>query len=146
MSPQSEYVSFSEEEILAAANTDLKGLLSMRGYRFKQSGKEDRLIYTDGAGEHDSICIYGWKWFDHKNQVGGNAIQFMKHFFNMHFANAVQELLVGQAVGVRQAVRSKPRKPKEFKLPKRSESHRRAFAYLAKTRGIDADVISAFMH
>lgn len=40
-----------------------------------------------------------------------------------------------------------PEKPKgELVLPERAENHRRVFAYLTKTRGLDAQTISRLMH
>ena len=71
------FIPFTEEEKIAANTTDLVQFLQMRGERLERTGREYKLIYTDGAGRHDSIMVHGSTWYDHKNQIGGGAILFM---------------------------------------------------------------------
>ncbi|MFQ9436351.1 MAG: hypothetical protein ACLR1R_08360 [Ruminococcus callidus] len=77
------YIPYTEEEKQLANSVDLTEFLRMRGEKLEKVGREYKLIYYDGSGKHDSIMIHGAAWFDHKNQVGGGAIQFMRYFYGM---------------------------------------------------------------
>ena len=79
------YIPYTEEEKQLANSVDLTEFLRMRGEKLEKVGREYKLIYYDGSGKHDSIMIHGAAWFDHKNQVGGGAIQFMRYFYGMDF-------------------------------------------------------------
>ena len=119
----------------------------MRGEKLERAGREYKLIYYDGSGKHDSITINGSAWFDHKNQVGGGAIKFMRHFYGMDFQTAMNELL-GRSVS--SICRSPPKaevkeeKPKEFKLPEKNSDMHRVYAYLIKQRFIAPEIITHF--
>ena len=78
------YIPYTEEEKQLANSVDLTEFLRMRGEKLEKVGREYKLIYYDGSGKHDSIMIHGAAWFDHKNQVGGGAIQFMHGFSDCH--------------------------------------------------------------
>ena len=126
------YIPYTEEEKQLANSVDLERFLQMRGEKLEKAGREYKLIYYDGSGKHDSITINGSTWFDHKNQVGGGAIKFMRHFYDMDFQTAVQELL-GQTVTP--LSHSPPKaiakeEKKEFKLPEANPNMHRVYAYL----------------
>ena len=87
------YIPYTDEEKQLANSVDLERFLQMRGEKLEKAGREYKLIYYDGSGKHDSITISGSAWFDHKNQVGGGAIKFMRHFYGMDFQTAMNELL-----------------------------------------------------
>lgn len=141
------YIPFTEEQKIAANSVDLADFLRLRGEKLESAGREHKLVYYDGSGKHDSITINGSRWFDHKNQVGGGAVRFMRYFYGMDFQTAVQELL-GRTVTPlshsppKAAVREE--KPKEFKLPEANGNMHRVFAYLIKQRFIAPDIISYF--
>lgn len=141
------YIAFTEEEKQLANSVDLEQFLRMRGETLERAGREHKLIYYDGSGKHDSITIRGSTWFDHKNQVGGGAIQFMRYFYDMDFQTAVHTLLGRSASGF---CRSPPKaavrveKPKEFQLPKRNSDMHRVYAYLIKQRFISPEIITHF--
>ena len=141
------FIPFTEEEKIAANTTDLVQFLQMRGERLERAGREYKLIYTDGAGRHDSIMVHGSTWYDHKNQVGGGAIKFMQHYYGMDFVTAVQELLGTSISKCPQRsidVSSPKREKKAFELPEPNKDMHRVFAYLIKQRFIDPDVIAHF--
>ena len=125
----------------------MQQFLHMRGEKLERAGREYKLIYYDGSGKHDSITINGSAWFDHKNQVGGGAIKFMRHFYGMDFQTAMNELL-GRSVS--SICRSPPKaevkeeKPKEFKLPEKNSDMHRVYAYLIKQRFIAPEIITHF--
>jgi len=140
------YIPFTDEQKVLANTVDLEQFLRMRGERLERAGGSYKLIYTDGAGRHDSIMIHGSKWFDHKRQVGGGAIKFMQDFYGMDFQQAVQELL-GVSVSPishtsREYMPKEEKKP--FVLPEKNKDMHRVYAYLMKNRFIRADVITHF--
>ena len=141
------YIPYTEEEKQLANSVDLTEFLRMRGEKLEKVGREYKLIYYDGSGKHDSIMIHGAAWFDHKNQVGGGAIQFMRYFYGMDFQTAMNELL-GRSVAPiahsppKAAVQEK--KIKKFHLPKANENMHRVYAYLIKQRFISPEIITHF--
>ena len=140
------YIPFTDEQKMLANTVDLEQFLRMRGERLERAGSSSKLIYSDGAGRHDSIMIHGSQWFDHKRQVGGGAIKFMQDFYGMTFPQAVEALL-GTSVSplpIRQAADMPKEEKKEFRLPEKNKTMHRVFAYLIKQRFIRADVITHF--
>lgn len=141
------YIPYTEEEKRLANGVDLAEFLRMRGEKLEKAGREYKLIYHDGSGKHDSITLRGSTWFDHKNQVGGGAVKFMRYFYGMDFQTAMNELL-GRSVAP--IAHSPPKaavtetKPKEFRLPESNENMHRVYAYLIKQRFIAPDIISFF--
>ena len=141
------YIPYTEEEKRLANGVDLAEFLRMRGEKLEKAGREYKLIYHDGSGKHDSITIHGAAWFDHKNQVGGGAIQFMRYFYGMDFQTAMNELLGRSVTPI---AHSPPKaavtetKPKEFRLPESNENMHRVYAYLIKQRFISPEIITHF--
>lgn len=140
------YIPFTEEQKVIANSVDLEHFLRMRGEKLERVGRESKLIYYDGSGKHDSITIRGSTWFDHKNQTGGGAIKFMQEFYDMKFADAVQELLGYTVSPLSHTSESVPtaKEKKEFSLPPKNHTMHRVYAYLIKQRFVRADVISFF--
>lgn len=140
------YIPYSEEEKQLANSVNLERFLQTRGEKLEKAGREYKLVYYDSSGKHDSITINGSAWFDHKNQVGGGAIKFMRHFYGMDFQTAVQELL-GQTVTP--LSHSPPKaiakeEKKEFRLPEANPNMHRVYAYLIKQRFIAPEIITHF--
>ena len=143
------YINFSEDDLYRANTADLVSFLQSHGGNVKKVGSTYKYIYTDGSGTHDSVTIYGGKWYDHKNQRGGYAVKFLQEFLGFSFQDSVIELLGGHCSA--QSVRSAPKetpKPvvKPFELPEPNSDMRRVFAYLTKQRFIAPDIISHFAH
>ncbi|MCH5324292.1 MAG: DUF3991 and TOPRIM domain-containing protein [Eubacterium sp.] len=149
------YKPFSKEQISRANNVNLHDYLLSRGERLEPHGSEYKLIYTDGAGTHDSIVVGGNTWYDHKNLVGGGTIKFVQQYYGLSFPETVDELLnfdgtssysdYTVSYGYRKNDTSaKPKK--EFALPPANDNMKRMFAYLCKTRHISSDIVSFFAH
>ena len=77
----------TREQIQRADDTDLYVFLSGRGEQFKRCGKEYRWL------RHDSVMINKNEWYRFSQNKGGHAIDFMKEFYGLSFAEAVKELL-----------------------------------------------------
>lgn len=134
-----EYIPFTEEQKQRANSVDLVDFLQRQGEELIRSGHEWRWK------RHDSVTICGSEWFRHKSKEGGHAIDFVLHFYNKSFPEAVQWLLGGESgVEWNQFSKSAPPPKKTFALPEANPDMRRVFAYLIKQRFISQSVLSYF--
>ena len=135
----SEYINFTNEERERARRTDIASFLMNQGESVKKSGSEYE--WLDGS---QKVTIRGNLWYHQYEQKGGDAIDFIRRFYNKDYVGAVQ-LLLSQISG--NLTKSAPieRKQKPFKLPERNDRMSRVFSYLLLTRGIDKEVLYAFV-
>lgn len=133
------YIKFTEEERERAKTTDLVELLKSQGETLKRSGSEYE--WLDGT---QKVTIRGNLWFHQYERVGGDAIGFVRKFYNKEYTEAVQFLLNEECGTI---IRAKPieQVKKEFKMPKPYHNMDRVKYYLHEVRGIDEDVIEAFV-
>lgn len=134
------FVYFSESQKEQARRTDLVELLRSQGETLKRSGKEWE--WKDGS---QKVTIRGNLWFHQYDRIGGDAIDFVCRFYNKDYVETM-EFLLGNGSGT--LITSSPvvKEQKPFKLPPRNDNMRRVFAYLLNRRGIDRDVLYAFVH
>lgn len=133
------FIPFTDEQKHRANNVDLVDFLSKRGERLIPAGREKRLE------SNKSITVRGNSWYDHAEETGGHAIDFLKKQYNMTFPEAVTTLLGGdQGQFYRATPPHAPVERKPFVLPVRNPEMRQTFAYLLKGRKIDKDVVSHF--
>lgn len=120
--------------------------MQSRGEKLERSGKEYKWVTYDASGKHDSISIYGNRWFNQREQSGGYPIMFLKKYFNLSFQEAMGLLLNGECgenlVTADREYQVKEKKP--LQIPPKNHTMKRVFAYLMKQRCIDADVIEHF--
>ena len=135
----STYIHFTEEQKEQARRTDLVELLRSQGETLKRSGAEYE--WKDGSAK---ITIRGNMWYHQYDRKGGNAIDFVRRFYNKSYPEAMEYLLGGSG-GV--LITSPPiiKESKPFVLPPKNTTMRRVYAYLVNTRGIDSDVLNAFV-
>lgn len=135
------YIHFTDEQKEIARQTDIADLLRRQGETLKRSGSE--LEWRDGS---QKVTVRGNLWFHQYDQEGGDAIDFVRRFYNKTYPEAMEYLLggCGGMLTVSPPVQRKP--PKPFVLPEKNENMRRVFAYLLNRRGIDRDVLYAFSH
>ena len=121
--------------------TDIAELLRSQGETLKRAGAEYE--WRDGS---QKVTIRGNLWFHQYEQIGGDAIDFVRRFYNKSYPEAMEYLLGGCSgtLTVSPPIGRKPSTP--FELPKPNHNMRRVFAYLLKHRGIDRDVLYAFTH
>ena len=136
------YVHFTDEQKLAARETDLVAFLQRRGEVLKRSGSEYE--WRDGA---QKVTIRGTVWFHQYERVGGDAIDFVRRFYGMDYPQAVELLLDGCSGFEKptQHTAIQQKQTKEFILPKKSNTMHRVYAYLLQQRGIDREVLDAFV-
>lgn len=133
------YVYFTDDQKQRANAVDLEDFLTRQGEKLLRSGREKRL-----ASDH-SITVRGNEWYDHANEKGGCAIDFVQMFYGRSFPDAVTMLLNGEAgPEYRQWELREPEPPKPFVLPEANHDMRRVYAYLTKIRCLDRNVVSAF--
>lgn len=133
------YIAFTTEQRERARKTDLVELLRSQGESLKRSGKEWE--WRDGSAK---VTIRGNLWFHQYDRTGGDAIDFVRRFYDKSYPQAM-EYLLGNGVGT--LVTSSPvvKETKPFALPPKNESMWRVYGYLLNRRKIDKDVLNAFV-
>lgn len=113
------YINFTDEQKKQARQTDLVYLLKSQGKTVKRSGSEYE--WKDGS---QKVTIRGNLWFHQYDRVGGDAIDFVRRFYNKNYAEAV-EYLLGNGNGT--LITSPPvvKEQKPFKLPPRNDNMQR---------------------
>lgn len=135
----STYIHFTKEQREQARRTDIASFLVSQGEKVKRSGSEYE--WLDGS---QKVTIRGHLWYHQYEQKGGDAIDFIRKFYNKDYAEAVQMLLSnygGQIVNLQ----TTEREQKPFILPPRNDRMSRVFSYLLLTRGIDKNVLFEFV-
>ena len=146
------YIHFTKEQKQIARQTDIVELLRSQGEVLKRSGSEYE--WRDGP---QKVTVRGNLWYHQYEQVGGDAIDFVRRYYNKSYAESVEYLLGGQLEAApnsrNEIVQNNSYTPAhgterktEFKLPKAGDNMRRVYAYLVHHRGIDRDVLNAFAH
>ncbi len=136
----SNYIHFTKKQKDQARQTDLVDLLRRQGETLKRSGKEYE--WRDGS---QKVTIRGNLWFNQYERIGGDAIDFVCRYYGKTYPEAMEYLLGGSGMGT--LIVSPPivKEAKPFELPKRNDNMRRAYAYLLNKRGIDREVLNAFI-
>ncbi len=135
----SAYIHFTKEQREQARRTDLASFLVSQGEKIKKSGSE--FEWLDGL---QKITIRGHLWYHQYEQIGGDAVDFVRRFYNKDYAEAVEMLLNGSGGQIITSPHiEKEHKP--FELPPRNDRMSRVFSYLLLTRSIDKDVLFEFV-
>ena len=130
------YVHFTDEQKEQARQTDLYELLRSQGEKLKRSGSEYE--WLDGS---EKVTIWGNLWFHQYDQQGGDAIDFVRRFYNKDYPEAVEYLLDGCKGTLTVSPPIDRRPPKPFELPPRNDNIQRVYAYLLSRRGLDRDCL-----
>ena len=133
------YIPFTEQQREQARRTDLAAFLRQCGEEVKRSGSEN--MWLDHG---QKVTIRGNLWFHQYEQVGGDAIDFARRFYNMEYPEAVQLMLAMGAATIREPVEPFSQKPLE--IPQKHENMRRVYGYLLRHRGIDKEELDAFSY
>ena len=135
------YIHFTEQQKEQARQTDIAEMLRSQGETLRRSGSEYE--WRDGS---EKVTVRGNLWFHQYEEVGGDAIDFVRRFYNKDYPEAMEYLLGGCAgtLMVPPPVQRHPKVP--FELPEKNDNMRRVFAYLLNRRGIDRNVLYAFAH
>ena len=128
----SELYYFTERQKEIAEHTNLVELLRSQGEKLKPSG-----------AEWEWLCQGQKVTIRNNEQVGGNAVSFVRKFMGLDYVGAVEYLLRYNGEPLPD-IPHHEKKP--FVLPSAYENMNRVFAYLVNQRGIDRDVVYAFVH
>lgn len=128
---------FTSKQVKAAGSTNLEEWLRSQGEQLTHSGCEWRWA------RHDSVTIRGNMWYQHSEETGGDAIDFVRRFYGHSFAEAVNKL--SKSNKSLTSVFNKPKYTKPFALPPRNFSSAHVVCYLTEMRGIDAEVVQHFI-
>ena len=131
---------FSDEQLQRASGIDIVVMLQGQGEKLKKQGRVYRWM------RYDSTVIDRNRWYRHSREIGGGPIQFMQHFYGMDFVEAVKYLLDGEEGAEFVQASRTPETKLPFVPPKLSKNMHRTFAYLIKTRKIDADIVQHFVN
>ena len=82
------YIHFTEEQKEQARRADLADLLRRQGEKLKRSGSEYE--WHDGSAK---VTIRGNLWYHQYEQKGGDAIDFVRRFYDKSYPEAVEYLL-----------------------------------------------------
>ena len=135
---------YTREQIQRADDTDLYVFLSGRGESFKRCGKEYRWL------RHDSVMINKNEWYRFSQNKGGHAIDFMKEFYGLSFAEAVKELLGEEGAGETNRRTAKEDAGRQkvcpiplpgLELPERNENCEIARKYLIEQRKLSEQLV-----
>ena len=78
------YIHYTQEQKDRARTTDIVDLLERQGERLKRSGKEYQ--WLDGS---EKVTIRGNLWYHQYEEVGGDAIDFVRKFYNKNYHHTV---------------------------------------------------------
>lgn len=131
---------YTDEEVSQAHNTNLIEFLEMRNEKIEKVGS---YYYWKYRGE--TISLSGNLWFNHYAQMGGEAIGFVERFFNVGFVEAVGMLLGESQYRIQERLVWTTSK-KHFELPEKNERMFLVKGYLTNRRGINFDVVEAFVN
>lgn len=135
----STYIHFTKEQREQARRTDLAAFLIAQGEKVNRSGSE--FEWLDGS---QKVTIRGHLWYHQYEQKGGDAVDFVRRFYNKDYVEAVEMLLNNYGDQIINSP-SIERERKPFELPPRNERMSRVFSYLLLTRGVDKDVLFEFV-
>lgn len=76
----SQYIYFTEEQKEQARRTDLAELLRQNGEKLKRSGRE-----WEWKNGYEKVTVRGNLWYHQYEEVGGDAIDFVRRFYNMDY-------------------------------------------------------------
>ena len=128
---------YTPEQRYHANSIPIKEVMDQLGLAVQKSGKEWRY-----AG-HQGLTFRNNVWYQHGTCEKGMTIDFLLKFLNYTYQEAMEFLIneFDYSVTVPKAAPIK----KEFKIPKKAENNKRAWAYLCKTRLIDPEIVRFFM-
>lgn len=140
-------INYTEDERSRALEVSLTSLAAGLGYTPVRQGRYFSLK------EMDSLVIYDdkswYRWSGHGNRTGGTQIDFLMEFAGISSVpEAINYLLEFKGEPVAEVYAEKndfSKEPREFILPPQNENYKRLYAYLIKTRGLSAEVITDFV-
>ena len=136
-----QYIHYTQEEKERANSVNLEQLLLKQGERLLPAGREKRL------GSNHSVTIHKNYWYDHAEEKGGLAIDFVKMYYGKTFSEAMAFLLEEEGVihVEREEWEAEMQRKEVLKMPAVSSNRRRLYGYLVKYRKIAPEIVNYFV-
>lgn len=129
---------FTEKQYQAARAVSALEYAQRAGYDLVPEGRRGYHLR-----EHDSMVFTSdGFWFWNARKVCGRALEFMLVYEGMTLPEAVNHL--AKAEFPHKKIVLCENKP--FELPEKSPNYKRLFAYLCKSRGLDAEILQELIH
>ena len=129
-------MTYTQAQIDRANAANLEDFLRAQGETLVRSGKEYRWK------AHDSLTVYGNKWFRHSQSKGGFPVDFVMEFYGKSFPEAVQ-MLTGEP-GEAQP-EAGPAPSPAFRLPLRNVTNTNILNYLTQERKLSPSLVNFFI-
>ena len=129
-------MTYTQAQIDKANAVDLEKFLRAQGETLVRSGKEYRWK------AHDSLTVYGNKWFRHSQSKGGFPVDFVMEFYGKSFPEAVQ-MLTGEPGEVQPE--ADPAPSPAFRLPLRNVTNANILNYLTQERKLSPSLVNFFI-
>ena len=129
-------MTYTQAQIDKANAVDLEKFLRAQGETLVRSGKEYRWK------AHDSLTVYGNKWFRHSQSKGSLPVDFVMEFYGKSFPEAVQ-MLTGEP-GEAQP-EADPAPSPAFRLPLRNVTNANILNYLTQERKLSPSLVNFFI-
>ena len=129
-------MTYTQAQIDKANAVDLEKFLRAQGETLVRSGKEYRWK------AHDSLTVYGNKWFRHSQSKGGLPVDFVMEFYGKSFPEAVQ-MLTGELSEAQPEVDPAP--SLAFRLPLRNVTNANILNYLTQERKLSPSLVNFFI-
>ena len=136
----SKYIQLTDEQRRTAHLTNLVSFLHSRGETLSRSGTE--FAWQSPSGK---VTIRGNLWYHQYERIGGDAIEFVEHFYNKSYPEAVMFLLEGESYALSNSL-EQSKETKQFILPERNDNSNRVVTYLTVNRGIDINILNVFLY
>lgn len=131
---------FTTEEKTRARQANLIEYFENKRYKVEKT-KDENIYKVRGFGGlyiKNETCYYCFS-----KERGGNAIECLMDVLHLDFKTAMNELLnYSSVIPNRSHHEEKSKKKYMFEMPELNKDQHRAFAYLTKVRGINADLIA----
>ena len=129
-------MTYTQAQIDRANAANLEDFLRAQGETLVRSGKEYRWK------AHDSLTVYGNKWFRHSQSKGGFPVDFVMEFYGKSFPEAVQ-MLTGELGKPQPEADSAP--SPAFRLPLRNVTNANVVNYLTQERKLSPSLVNFFI-
>ena len=129
-------MTYTQAQIDRANAANLEDFLRAQGETLVRSGKEYRWK------AHDSLTVYGNKWFRHSQSKGGFPVDFVMEFYGKSFPEAVQ-MLTGEP-GEAQP-EADPAPSPAFRLLLRNVTNANILNYLTQERKLSPSLVNFFI-
>lgn len=144
MRTQSRPMPFTEEQMKQVFDTNMIDFAVQHGFQIEKGDRHSVHVKNSGGLY---LFNHGRGYYCYTTERKGNIIDFVKDYFGQDFKGAIELILGCRAYELTEHyIPPSEKKPKsDLVLPPKDKDFNRTIAYLAKTRGIDTEIIYAMI-